>query len=158
MTFTSALYHMAINPQHKDLEQIAYRSTYPIYFLKDNTLYRRQQIWARNIKNWLESVGLELCEDNAIYHPVIKVENGIVTTWETQLANLGNKMLDMSESTRKAYYPNLYYVQLGNHPYPKQGRWHKSWLIETAQRESHQIIYPHPDPKQHFLLPKDLAL
>lgn len=156
MTFTSTLYHITINPQHKDLQQTAYNSTYPIYFLKDNTLYRRQGIWARQTKNWLKEVGIELCEENAVYHPVVKVENGIVTTWETQLANVGNRLLDMSESIRNTYYPNLYFVQIGNHPYAKEGRLHKSWLVENTQRESHRIIYPHHDPKQYFILPKDL--
>ena len=156
MTCTSTLYHIATNPQHKDFEQKAYNSEFPIWFLRDNTLYKRQGVWARQTKNWFTSVGLELCEENAVYHPVIKVENGIITTWETQVANVGNKMLEMTESNRQHYYPNLYYVQIGNHPYSKEGRLHKSWLLENAQRECHRIIYPHHEPKQFFILPKDL--
>ena len=158
MTFTSTLYHIATNPQHADHQQKAYNSEFPIWFLRDNTLYKRQGIWARQTKNWLTSVGLELCKEYAVYHPVIKVENGIVTTWETQIANIGNKMLEMSETTRQHYYPNLYYVQIGNHPYSKEGRLHNSWLLENAQRECHRIIYPHHEPKQFFILPKDLPL
>ena len=158
MTFTSSLYHIATNPQHADYQMKAYHTEYPIWFLKDNVLYKRQNIWARSTKNWFSSVGLELCEDNAVYHPVIKVENGVVTTWETQIANIGNKILDMTESARATYYPNLYFVQIGNHPYAKEGRLHKSWLLEDAQRESHRIIYPHHEPKQFFMLPKDIPL
>ena len=156
MTFTSTYYYMTTNPYHSDLKEIAYNSTYPIYFLKGNTLYRRQGVWNRAWRNWLKDNGIELCEENAVYHPVIKVENGVVTTWETQIANIGNKMLEMCDSTRQHYYPNLYFVQIGNHPYAKEGRLHKSWLLENAQRESHRIIYPHHEPKQFFILPKDL--
>ena len=158
MTFTSTLYNLVTNPQHKDFTQTAYNSDYPIWFHKDNTLYYRQGIWGRQYKDWFKEVGLELCKESAVYHPVIKVENGVVTTWETQIANIGNKLLEMTESTRLHYYPNLYYVQIGNHPYAKEGRLHKSWLLENAQRESHRIIYPHYDPKQYFILPKELPI
>tara|TARA_Y100001937_G_scaffold89963_1_gene121671 strand:- start:43 stop:519 length:477 start_codon:yes stop_codon:yes gene_type:complete len=156
MEYTSQLYHIVTNPQHPQLEETAYNSELPVYYLKDNTLYKRQGVWQRDWRNWLESVGITVCDENSVYHPVIKVENGVVTTWETQIANIGNKMLDMGESTRQTYFPNLYYVQIGMHPYPKEGRFHKTWRLETAQRESHRIIYPHYDPKQYFLLPKDI--
>ena len=157
MTFTSTLYHIATNPQHKDFEQRAYNSEYPIWFLKGNTFYKRQGIWARQTKNWFKEVGIELCEDNAVYHPVIKVENGVVTTWETQKPNIANHFLQMDKSIMELYYPNLNFVQIGNHPYSKEGRLHKCWQVDNAQRESHRIIYPHHEPKQHFMLPKDLG-
>ena len=156
MTFTSTYYFMVTNPNHSDLQQIAYNSTYPIYFLKDNTLYRRQGVWNRTWRNWLKDNGIEVCEENAVYHPVMQIENGVITTWETHVANIGNKLLDMTETTRQHYYPNLYFVQIGNHPYSKEGRFNKCWQLENAQRESHRIIYPHYDPKQYFLLPKQL--
>ena len=156
MTFTSTFYHMVTNPHHPNLKEIAYNSENPIYYLKENTLYKRVGVWNRGWKNWLEENGIIVCEDRAVYHPVINVENGVVTTWETQVANIGNKMLVMDDSTRKAYYPNLYFVQVGNHPYTKLGRFHKCWQLDNAQRESHRIIYPHHDPKQLFLLAKDL--
>ena len=148
---------MATNPNHASLKDIAYNSENPIYCLKNGVLYKRVGVWNRAWKNWLEENGVVVCEDRAVYHPIIKVENGIVTTWETQIANLGNKMLDMGESIRQTYYPNLYFVQIGNHPYSKNGRFHKCWQLENAQRESHRIIYPHHDPKQYFILPKDMG-
>ena len=158
MEFTSTLYHIVTNPQHPQLEEKAYNSELPVYYLRDNTLYQRQGVWERGWRNWLESEGIEICDEyRSVYHPVIKVENGIVTTWETNKANMGVKMLDMGECTRKTYYPNLYFVQIGMHPYPKEGRFHVNWAIDVAQRESHRIIYPHYDPKQYFLLPKDIG-
>ena len=158
MELSSQLYSIVTNPQHPLLEEKAYNSELPVYYNKDNTLYERQGVWQRCWFNWLVQNGVSVCDNHrSVYHPIIKVENGVVTTWETQIANLGNKMLDMGESTRQAYFPHLYYVQIGNHPYPKEARFHKNWRVETAQRESHRIIYPHYDPKQHFLLPKDLG-
>ena len=158
MTFSSTLYQIVTNPQHSAFEEIAYNSELPVYFLKGSTLYQRVGVWNRGWRNWLLSEGVVVCDDHrSVYQPVIKVENGIVTTWETLNANMGVKFLQMPDSNRKAYYPNLNFVQIGLHPYPKEGRYHVNWIIDTAQRESHRIIYPHYDPKQHFLLPKDIG-
>ena len=156
MTFSSILYSMCTNPNHSNFNDMAYNSEYPVYYLKNNTVYKRLGVWNRGWRNWLEENGVPVDDDRAVYHPVINVQNGIITTWETQIANIGNKMLDMGESNRKVFYPNLYFVQIGNHPYPKEARFHKCWQLDTAQRECHRIIYPHHDPKQFFLLPKDL--
>ena len=158
MDFTSTLYQIATNPQHPQLEEKMYNSELPVYFLKGSTLYQRVSVWNRDFKNWLECEGVNVCDDNRVlYQPVIKVENGVVTTWETLNANMGVKFLQMPDSNRKAYYPNLYFVQIGLHPYPKEGRFHVNWTIENAQRESHRIVYPHHDPKQFFLSPKDIG-
>ncbi len=157
MTFTSKLYLMATNPQHPSFDEMYYNSDQPNYYHKDNTVYKRQGIWARDFINWLEQMGITVGDDRSVYIPVIKVENGVVTTWETHQANMGNKFLQLDESTRTLRYPNLYFVQIGMHPYPRQARFHNDWSIEQAQKESHRIIYPHYDPKQHFLLPKDIG-
>ena len=157
MTFSSTPYRIVTNPQHHMLEEKCYNLEIPTYYLKGNTLYQRQGVWQRDFRLWLESVGITVNdEDKSIYHPIIKVEDGIVTTWEANTANMGNKFLQMEDSTRGNWYPNLYFVQIGNHPYPKEARLHVNWQIEQAQRESHRIVYPHYDPKQYFLLPKDI--
>ena len=158
MTFSSLLYQIVTNPQYgHHLEEKAYNSEIPTYLLRGNTLYMRQGVWQRDFRRWLESVGIDVCDHRTVYQPVIKVENGIVTTWETNLANMGNKFLQMSDTNRSFYYPNLNFVQVGMHPYPKEGRYHVNWSIDNAQRESNRIIYPHYDPKQYFLLPKDIG-
>ena len=157
MEFTSTLYHMAINPNHKEFEQTAHNSEEPVYMWKDNTVYKRTGIWQRDFRNWLSENGIEVDFDHrACYIPVAHVKDNVLTGYCTQHANFSNRLLDMSEASRKSCYPNLYFTELGNHPYPKQARWHTSWLMDNFQRECHRIIYPHYDPKKFFILPKDI--
>ena len=158
-TFSSTLYHIATNPNHPaHKESVWNNASQPLYHMEGNTLYQRMTIYDKRRRLWLKDMGLEIGDDYALYQPVIKVENGIVTTWETHFANIGNRMLDMEDSTRKIYYPNLYFVQIGNHPYPKQARYREGWNVMQAQKESHRIIYPHHDPKQHYLESSQIPL
>ena len=140
-TFTSDLYHIATNPNHlSHKDSVWNRPNQRIYHMEGNTLYQRITVYDKRRRLWLESMGLDLGDDRSLYQPVIRVENGIVTTWETHFANIGNRMLDMEDSVRKVYYPNLYFVQIGNHPYPKQARHRGGWSVQKAQQESHRII------------------
>ena len=158
-TFTSSLYYIATNPNHSSLsESVWNRPNQRVYHMEGNTLYQRITVYDRKRRNWLENMGLELGDDFALYQPVIRVENGIVTTWETQVANISNRILGLGKAQRDIYYPNLYFVQIGNHPYPKHARYRECWSVSQAQRESHQIIYPHHDPKQHYLESSQIPL
>ena len=157
MEYSSILYYLVTNPNAQRYEETRYNSNIPTFIFKDNTVFMGQGIFGRDHRVWLEQNGIDLCEECTLYHPVIKLENGIVTTWETFRPNVANHFLQMDKSTREAYYPMLNFVEIGNHPYSRDGRFRTQWLIEQAQRESHRIIYPHYDPKQHFLLPKDFG-
>ena len=157
MTFTSNLYLMATNPNHVDFQQMAYNSDQPIYVWKDNMVYKRTGVWQRDFRNWLRDNGIEIDSDeNNIYCPVAHVKDDVLTGYHTQYPNVANRFLDMRKSTLESYYPNLYYVQIGNHPYPKEARWNSSWLTDMFHRECHRIVYPHSDPKKFFILPKDI--
>jgi len=158
-TFTSPLYHIATNPNHSSLlESVWNRPNQRVYHLEGNTLYQRITVYDRQRRNWLISKGLELGDDFDLYQPVIRVENGIVTTWETQVANISNRILGLGKVQREISYPNLYFVQIGNHPYPKYARYRECWNVTKAQLESHRIIYPHHDPKQHYLETSQIPL
>ena len=157
MTFSSSLYFMAINPNHVDFSQKAYNTDEPIYVWKDNTVYKRTGVWQRDFKNWLENQGIKVdSETRAVYTPVAHVKDNVLTGYHTHYPNVANRFLDMSKASRESYYPNLYYVQIGNHPYPKEARWSTSWLTDMFHRECHRIIYPDSDPKKFFILPKDI--
>ena len=65
-------------------------------------------------------------------------------------------MFKMTETTRQ-HYPNLYYVQIGNHPYSKEGRLHKSWLLENAQKNVTNNLSP-PRAKTVLYFAKGFAL
>ena len=157
MEFSSNLYHMAINPNHVDFQQMAYNSDHPIYVWKDNTVYKRMGIWNRDFKNWLSDQGIEVDpEDRVVYTPIAHVKDNVLTGYHTQYPNISNRFLDMNKSTRECYYPNLYFVQIGNHPYPKEARWSQAWLEDMFHRECHRIVYPDQNPKNFFILPNNI--
>ena len=58
---------MAINPNHADFSQMAYNSDEPIWFWKDNTVYKRMGIWSRPAKDWFKLHGFNLDCDNHLY-------------------------------------------------------------------------------------------
>ena len=157
MDFSSTLYHMATNPNHPDFSQLAYNSEQPVYVWKDNTVYYRSSAWTRDFRNWLEVQGIDLDPmERTFYHPIAIVKDNILTGYNTKEPNVANKFLEMNKSTRESYFPNLYFVQVGNHPYPKEARFHHTWIVENYHRECHQIFNPSTDPKDFFLLPKDI--
>ena len=158
MTFSSTLYHYLTNPNAKAFEEIAYNSeTDPNWVWKDNTVYGRKSIWGSAFRQWLISEGIDYDTNNpVVYTPVAHIENGVVTGYHTQYPNVANRFLDMSKSVRELHYPNLYFVQVGTHPYPKEGRYHQPWLVDMFHRECHRIVYPDPDPKKFFFFLKDI--
>ena len=159
MEYTSTLYHMATNPNHLGFNQIVWNSDdLPMYIKRDNTLYQCQRVYNRLWREWLQNNDIELDKDYSVYVPVITVENGIITTYETLRANVGNYFLQMDEKSRSICYPNLNFVQIGMHPYPKQARYRVSWSIEMAMKESHRIVYPHHEPSKHYVQVKDIVL
>ena len=98
MEYTSSLYHMAINPKHKAYSETVWNTDdMPIYIRKNNTVYQCQRVYERRHLNWLEENGVELDDNYSMYAPIITVENGIVTTYETLRANVGNFFLQMDD-------------------------------------------------------------
>ena len=159
MTFTSSIYHYLTNPDAKAFEEKAYNTDEPNWVLKDNVLYYRKNVWGTDFCKWLINEGIEYDDDRpAVYTPVASIENGIVTGYHTHLSNISNKFLEMGKSRRENYYPNLFFVQIGNHPYPKEARYNQSWLVDNFHRDCHRIIYPDPDPKKFFFLLSDIIL
>ena len=157
MEFSSSLYFMAINPNHSDFSQTAYNSDEPIYVWKDNMVYKRIGVWQRDFRNWLRDNGIDIDNDNNhVYTPVAHVKDDILTGYHTQYPNIANRFLEINQSVRETHYPNLYYVQIGNHPYPKEARYSQAWLEDCYHRECHRIVYPDSDPKKFFFLPKDI--
>ena len=144
---------MLHNPQHQNFKDTSYRSDQLSYRLKDNTLYYLQSVWCRDFRNYLESNGIIIPDNRKLYVPVAKLVEGKLIGYNTQYANIGNRFLEMCDSTRECHYPNLHLVEVGNHPYPKECRYHHSWVVENYHRECHQILNPPSDPKEFFLQP-----
>jgi hypothetical protein len=153
MEYTSTLANMLINPQHLNFTDTCYRSDQLIWRLKDNTLFYLQSVWCYDFRRYLERFDIVVPENRRLYTPVAKLTDGKLIGYNTQFANIGNRFLDMDDSIRETHYPNLYLVEVGNHPYPKECRYHHQWTVDNYHRECHQIINPPSNPKDFFLQP-----
>ena len=158
MNYTSTLATILHNPNHPDLARTHYNSNQFIYLLKDNTLYYLTGVWCGDFRLWLEDNGIEVPDNRRLYTPIAKLEQGELIGYNTQYANIGNKFLDMHEPTRDRVYYNLYFVEIGNHPYPKQARYNHNWIQEMYHRECHRILNPPTNPKDFFVHPSQFGL
>ena len=156
MEYTSTLANMLYNPNHINFKDTCYRTEQLQYRLIDNTLYYLQSVWCRDFRNWLDTNGVVIGEERRAYVPVAKLVEEKLIGYNTQYANIGNKFLEMNDSTREIHFPNLYLVEVGNHPYPKEARYHHSWVVENYHRECHQILNP-PSPKDFFFSPSSFV-
>ncbi len=157
MEYSSTLADMLHNPNHINYTDTCYRSEQLQYRLIDNTLYYLQSVWCNDFRSFLNEYGIEVPENRRLYVPVAKLVEGKLIGYNTQYANIGNRFLEMSDSTRDTHFPNLHLVEVGNHPYPKEARYHHSWVVENYHRECHKILNPPSNPKDFFFLPKDLV-
>lgn len=153
MEYSSTLADMLHNPQHPNFKDTCYRSEELTYRLEDNTLYYLTSFWGYEFRTWLNEQGIAVPDNKRMYTPVAKLVKGKLIGYNTQYANIGNRFLEMSDGMIKSHYPNLYLVEVGNHPYPKECRYHHSWVVEAYLRECHQILNPPSDPKEFFLQP-----
>ena len=157
MEYTSIIADMLHRPNHSNYSDTCYRSDQLTYRLEDNTLYYLQSIWCRDFRNYLEGYGITIPENKRLYVPIAKLENEKLIGYNTQYANMGNRFLEMGDSVRECHYPNLYLVEVGNHPYPKVARYHHQWTIETYHRDCHQLLNPPSDPKDFFREPNSFT-
>lgn len=153
MEYSSTLANMLINPQHPNFKDTCYRSDEFNYRLKDNTLYYFQSVWCRDFRTWLNEQGIVVPDNKRMYVPFAKLVEGELIGYNTQYANIGNKFLEMRDDARELHFSNLYFVEVGNHPYPKEARYHHCWVVENYHRECHRLLNPPSDPKQFFIHP-----
>ena len=157
MEYTSTLADMLHKPNHPNFKDTCYRSEELNYRLRDNTIYYFTSVWGYEFRNYLEEQGIVVPEHRRLYTPIAKLEDGEMIGYNTQHANIANRFLDMSDSTRESHFQNLFFVEIGNHPYPKEARYHHSWLVDNYHRECHKILNPPSDPKKFFLQPSSFA-
>ena len=157
MEYTSQIADMLHNPQHPRYSDECFNTDLMTYVLKDSTIYAVTNIWDRDFRRWLETYGIIVPDNRRLYTPIGKLENGKIIGYNTQFANMGNTFLEMVETTRDNAFSNLYFVEVGNHPYPKVARYRHTWLIDNYHRDCHILLNPPTDPKKFFILPKDLV-
>ena len=102
-------------------------------------------------------MGVIVPDGRRMYTPIAKLEDGKMIGYNTKHANIATRFLDMSDNLRKCHFENLFFVEIGNHPYQKEARYHHSWLIDNYHRECHKILNPPSDPKEFFLQPSSFA-
>ena len=157
MDYTSTLANMLYNPNHQNYSDTHYNSDHYCYRFKDNTVYQFTSVWGYEFSRWLEGEGIVVPDNKRLYTPVAKLVEGKLIGYNTQYANTGNRFLEMDDGLRKIHFPNLYLVEVGNHPYPKEARYYHSWVVENYHRECHQILNPPSDPKEFFFHPSSFA-
>ena len=152
MEYTSTLADMLHRPHHPNYLDTLYNDSELLYYiLKDNTVYHLTSVWCRDLRAWLSQQGVVVPDSRRMYTPVAKLEDKMLVGYNTQYANVGNRFLELSDSIRECHFGNLFFVEVGNHPYPKEARYSHMWLVDNYHRECHKIINPPSDPKDFFI-------
>ena len=142
MEYQSTLYHMLNNPNHEGF-------SYDEYHLVENTIYQRYYFYRQPIRRWFMDKGFTLEEiDEGIYKPIARKEGKHYIGWRGDKANPSVYFLNLDH--REIWYPNLFFVEQGINPYPKELRQHVNWTEELYHRECDMLFLPHHDPKQWF--------
>ena len=130
------------------------------YVLRENTVYQRKNFHQLDTTRWLDNFSSKFKEaDYVVYVPVATLNDGEYVGYNYEHANFSNRVLAICNTTNfKCYYPNLYWIDIGNHPYPKEVRFHHDWRQREFNKYCNKIIYANPDPSKAFLTPTELGL
>lgn len=123
------------------------------YKLMEGTLYNRFIIRSIGTRKWLLDNGFthEQVKDGFFYRPIAKKENGEYIGWHCGKPNPSVWFLSMNDKERELLYPNLYWVDRGLFPYPKQVySLNISWFEDQYHRECHRILLPPENPLEFF--------
>ena len=135
-------------------ENTYYRSS-PMWLLRDNTLYKYKRPYDRQTYKWLDKISPRFKEENYVmYIPIARksYDKYIGYSWERK--NLSMHLLK-NEDIRDGYY-NLYWVDIGNHPYPKGMFFQYNWREREYLRHCHKIIHPPDNPLDCVIFPSEL--
>jgi len=156
----SDLMNMFNNSEHHRFEQMTWANQ-PYYIREDNTIYKLHHFYG--CKQYLKDKS-DLFSDNdwKAYIPVATRETDgdkeIFTGYIWERANMSNFLLSMPVIERGAYYPNLIWCDLGNHPYPSQVRFGTGWLERTFNKSAQKLVHPDYDITKAVRFPSLLGL
>lgn len=151
----SEVYKMFKNKDYHRWEQVDWEKR-PVFIQRDNTIYQLVKSYYR--KQWLR-VQSEKFHSNgyAFYIPIATMEEGTLTSYIWDKPNMAKWLLDLAGSDGKvSCRPNLYWCDVGNHPYPKEGRFNTSWIQNEVERCCHRLVYPDIDIEKAVIFPSDL--
>ena len=152
------LREMFTNSEHMTFQQETWVNE-KYYVRQGDTIYKLQNFYGQSTRVWLNGQS-PLFRDNEyrVYIPVATLETkGDTDTfigyiWEK--ANMSNHLLgDYGDSSRKSSYPNLYWCDVGNHPYPKEMRLSSSWREGQFNKHAQKLVYPNYDITKAVIFP-----
>jgi hypothetical protein len=138
-----------------------YRSyqSHMMYASKGDTVYYRKNFNRSECREWFDDLGdkYKKAEYN-LWLPVATKREGVYIGYSYSEANLSNSILKLGATIRKCYYPNLYWVDIGNSPYPKEVRFNEMYRHRVFNKYCHKIIYAGLDPATVFLTDGEMGL
>ena len=150
----SDVLEMLKDPNHRRLTDTSHMG-HPYYILRGNTIYGYKRFYQG--KTWLLSQSQKFKENSwGCYIPIAtkKGDTHIGYMWER--ANMSSWLLSLGDATRSWKYPNLYWCDVGLHPYPKEIRRVDNWLQNSFNRIAHKLVYPNVDIVKAVIFPSDL--
>ena len=132
-----------------------YHGSYPLWLHRDNTIYKYKRPYEGDTQKWLEKLSPKFKEnDFRMYIPIAKksYDKYIGYSWERK--NLAMYLL--KDSITRGQYYNLYWVDIGNHPYPKGMFFQQGWREREYLRSCHKIIHPPDNPLDCVIFPSEL--
>jgi len=129
------------------------------YVRQGDTIYKLHNFYGQSARVWLNGQS-PLFKDNEyrVYIPVATLETKgdnetfIGYIWEK--ANMSNHLLvDYRCHGVKSRYPNLYWCDVGNHPYPKDVRAETNWREGQFNKYAQRLVYPNYDITKAVLFP-----
>lgn len=148
---TTQLQKMLLDHDHSSYNDTLFnRGEYRMYQRSENTIYLLTSCWDKDYRDWLGNNGIVIDTPRNVYVPVARLEgDNTFIGYNTQFPNMANKIL-----TEKILiphrYPNLYWVDIGNHPYPKEARQQHNWQVKEYLSVCHKIVHPDYEPKNFF--------
>ena len=137
------------------LRDRTYLGDRPVWLIRDNTLYKYKRPYDGQTQKWLEKLSPKFKEEYfRMYIPIARksYDKYIGYSWERK--NLSMYLLKDS-ATRGQYY-NLYWVDIGNHPYPTGMLFQQGWRECEYLRHCHKIIHPPDNPLDCIIFPSEL--
>ena len=127
----------------------------PIWLIRDNTLYKYKRPYDVHTQKWLEKLSPKFKEnDFRMYIPMARKEGDVYIGYSWERKNLAMYLL--KDSTTRGQYYNLYWVDIGNHPYPKGMLFQQGWREQEYLRHCHKIVYPSDNPLDCIIFPSEL--
>ena len=149
------LYQMFIDEDHHRLKQMNWKDI-PYYIKRGDTIYKLRHHWQGKV--WLNQQSSRFQENEwYAYFPIAEKRDKVFVSYVYEKANTSNWLLSSySDNARERIYPNLYWCDVGNHPYNKDIRFNHCWVHSTFAKYCHQWVLPDLDIEKAVIFPSDL--